>query len=302
MTRKASRRRKGAAETERGAQEADETEEAQEGTARVQGRTGQDSESWRVVSVYDTRMAWTKFILSSSISAIAVHALLYNAPLSFPKGIDVVEGSVVGAVYPPGLLALGYVLAALLSTLDCWWHRHSDWSTKGHHFLVVIVLVVAVTSTETLRTLALYAFVMEIVSPFYQLLKLRFRPDLMRVCAVGLNITVRAPFAIWCACIVTKGLIAKADGNDSTNQVAVGTSIVFGIVPIILCCIDVVWTRAMVRTLMRRRQSSQQVAVETPTAAEDDTLTCDRAAASGSLLQLDIEAPEPPAVPPDVEP
>ena len=54
----------GAAETERGAQEADETEEAQEGTARAQGRTGQDSESWRVVSVYDTRMAWTKFILS----------------------------------------------------------------------------------------------------------------------------------------------------------------------------------------------------------------------------------------------
>ena len=52
----------GAAETERGAQEADETEEAQEGTARAQGRTGQDSESWRVVSVYDTRMAWTKFM------------------------------------------------------------------------------------------------------------------------------------------------------------------------------------------------------------------------------------------------
>ena len=144
--------------------------------------------------------------------------------------------------------------------------------------------------------------VVQFVSPplmleFYQLLKLRFRPDLMRVCAVGLNITVRAPFAIWCACIVTKGLIAKADGNDSTNQVAVGTSIVFGIGPIILCCIDVVWTRAMVRTLMRRRQSSQQVAVETPTAAEDDTLTCDRAAASGSLLQLDIETPVQPVVP-----
>ena len=245
-------------------------------------------------------MAWTKLILTASMSAIACHALLYDMPLSFPNGIDIVKGGVIGAAYPPGLLALGYVLAALLSMLDLWWHRHSDWSTKAHHFLVVVALVVAVTSTEMLRTLVLYGFVMEMVSPFYQLLKLRFRPDLMRVCAVGLNITVRAPFAIWCACIhiVTKGLIAKADGNDSTNQVAVGTSIVFGIVPIILCCIDVVWTRAMVRTLMRRRESSQKhVAGAAAAVGAANPGAANPAAASGSLLQLDIETPVQPVVP-----
>ena len=201
-------------------------------------------------------LAFVQTILKSTLCVLGWHAFLtvglpLRMKMSSPDRFD----NFVEYEHTEFAFLLSFIVLAL----DILWHINGLLSEKVHHAVTATILYLTYNGSPVLRSYQVMNFIMESIAPFYQLIKWRLKPHMIRHLAIFVNCFVRVPYILFVSIPMLFSdlwMHMIEEKLDKEGDVIVPWIWLLSF----LCCfvflgLDFIWTKSMLQSITRHNDN-----------------------------------------------